>query len=186
MQSVKQFELYSLTIQSKNIFFDWTQLSTIERRVASNHLFQSFIQSEPHDSVHAETYMNALNFFSCSLKYYSSPLYMQNKTFGTVFFFIRSLSRNFKTLKPRRESWTKVEFDHHRVKTNTQVFYGWKSKVIFGNLILKIDGLVSFKAAVVSLPLKIYQTLFWDVSKLNCRNFSRSLAYTDDCRVHLC
>ena len=38
----------------------------------------------------------------------------------------------------------------------------------------KIDGLVCYKAAVVSLPLKIYQTLFWDESKLNCRNFSRS------------
>ena len=49
------------------------------------------------------------------------------------FFFFWSLSRNCKTLKPRRESWTNVEFDHHRVKTNTQVFYGWKSKVIFGN-----------------------------------------------------
>ena len=31
----------------------------------------------------------------------------------------------------------------------------------------KIDGLVCCKAAVVSLPLKIYQTLFWDLSKLN-------------------
>ena len=72
-------------------------------------------------------------FFSCSLKYYSSPLYMQNKTFDTIFFFIWSLSRNCKTSKPRRESWTKVEFDHRRVKTNTPAFYGWKSKVIFGN-----------------------------------------------------
>ena len=31
----------------------------------------------------------------------------------------------------------------------------------------KIDGLVCCKAAVVSLPLKINQTLFWDLSKLN-------------------
>ena len=63
------------------MFFDWTQLSTIDRRVVSNHLF-----------ILVETYMNALNFFSYSLNDYSSPLHIQNEassrtTFGTFFSF---------------------------------------------------------------------------------------------------
>ena len=40
------------------------------------------------------------------------------------------------TAKPQnrgRESRNKIEFDHYRVKTNTKAFYGWQSKVIFGN-----------------------------------------------------
>ena len=113
--------LFSYYLVKKYIFWLNSVINNWAKSV-SNYLFQSFIQSEPNDSVLAETDMNALNFFSCSLKYYSSPLYIQNKTFGTIFFFIWSLSRNCKTSKPRRESWTKVEFDHHRVNTNTPAF----------------------------------------------------------------
>ena len=87
------WSLFSFYLFQKNIF-DWTQLSTIDRRVVSNHLF-----------ILVETYMNALNFFSYSLNDYSSPLRIQNeasssRTFGT-FFFIWSLSMHRKTSKPR-------------------------------------------------------------------------------------
>ena len=40
------------------------------------------------------------------------------------FFFIWSLSRHHKTSKLSREIRTKVEFDHHRVETNTKAFHG--------------------------------------------------------------
>ena len=40
----------------------------------------------------------------------------------------------------------------------------WKHFVL-GKLNPKIDGLVSHKAAVISLMSKIYQTLFWDLSQ---------------------
>ena len=73
--------LFSYYLVKKYIFW----LNSVINNWAKSCL-QSFIQSEPNDSVHAETYMNALNFFSCSLKYYSSPLYIQNKTFDTIFF----------------------------------------------------------------------------------------------------
>ena len=66
---------------------------------------------------------------SVSLNDNSSPLHLQKKansptTFSTFFFFIWSLSRHRKTSKLSREIRTKVEFDHHRVKTNTKAFHG--------------------------------------------------------------
>ena len=86
--------------------------------------------------------MNAINFFVLivygRLIDYFSPLYIENKvssrmTFAIIFFSVLSFPRHRKTSKPSRESKNKVEFDHHRVKTNTQAFYGWHSYVISEN-----------------------------------------------------
>ena len=83
--------------------------------------------------------MNTINcfFFNVdeSLGDYSSPLNIRNKadsrtTFGRRFFF--SYDSFPGTAKPQtvEESRTKVQFDHHRVQTNTQAFFGWQTKVI--------------------------------------------------------
>ena len=114
----------------KNIF-DGTQLSTIERKVVSNHL--SKVNSW------FSVYMNAINCFFLnvdeSLRDYSSPLNIQNKansrtTFGKRFFFHMIPFKALQNLKTVEESRTKVQFDHHCVKTNTQAFFGWQTKVI--------------------------------------------------------
>ena len=89
----------AILLFSQKIYFltklSYQQLSEeLSPIIYSNHL-----SKVAHDSVLAETYMNALNFFSCSLKYYSSPLYIQNKTFGTFFFLLISFKelQNLKT-----------------------------------------------------------------------------------------
>ena len=70
--------LFSYYLFRKNIFFDEPQ------KYLEKSCLESFIQSEPNDCFVAEAYMNAINFFffyvEVSLKYYSSPLNMQNKT----------------------------------------------------------------------------------------------------------
>ena len=90
---------------------------------------QSLIQCYPRDYVLVQTYMNALNFlFLIAWKTTRALCTYRIKQVPARhlahFFFIRSLSRHHKTSKPRRESRNEGEFDHHRVKTNTQAFYG--------------------------------------------------------------
>ena len=84
----------------KNIF-DWTQLSTTEKKVVSNHLSKVKLMIQ---CLH-ERYQLLFLSVDESLRDYSSPLNIQNKansrtTFGKqVFFFIWSLSRHSKPLR---------------------------------------------------------------------------------------
>ena len=126
---------FILLLYSQKVFFYSTQLSKLEIKVVSNHLFKVNL----FNSVLVETYIYAINCFflkvDVSLNDYSSPLHKQNKansstTFST-FFFIWSIWRHRKTSKLSRETRTKAEFDHHCVKINTKAFHGWKSNVIF-------------------------------------------------------
>ena len=70
-----------------------------------------------------------------SLRDYSSPLNIQNKAnsrrnLANVSFFHMIPFKALENLKTVEESRTKVQFDHHCVKTNTQAFFGWQTKVI--------------------------------------------------------
>ena len=63
VRSVKQFELYSLSIFPKRNIYIFLFFSVI--KTSEKSCLESFIKSEPHDSVLAETYINAIN---CSFK----------------------------------------------------------------------------------------------------------------------
>ena len=115
----------------KNIF-DGTQLSTIERKVVSNHLSKVKLMIQClHERYQLLFFLNVDE----SLRDYSSPLKIQNKaisrtTFGEGFFFHMIPFKALQNLKTVEESRTKVQFDHHCVQTNTQPFFGWQTKVI--------------------------------------------------------
>ena len=133
---VKEFEIYSLTIYSqKNIF--WLSYQQLREK-----LFQIIYPKRASCFRSSRNLYERYQFFVLivygRLIDYFSPLYIENKvssrmTFAIIFFSVLSFPRHRKTSKPSRESKNKVEFDHHRVKTNTQAFYGWHSYVISEN-----------------------------------------------------
>ena len=76
---------------SKKYFFYSTQLSKLEIKVVSNHLFKVNL----FNSVLAETYFYAINCFflkvDVSLNDYSSPLHKQNKANSSTTFSTRNV-----------------------------------------------------------------------------------------------
>ena len=93
----------------KNIF-DGTQLSTIERKVVSNHL--SKVKSW------FSVYMNAINCFFLnvdeSLRDYSSPLNIQNKANSHTTFGKRKTSKPSRKVEPKHNSTIIVFKQIHR------------------------------------------------------------------------
>ena len=79
-----------------------------------------------------ERYQFFVLIVDVSLRDNFSPLYKENKvssrtTFATIYFPFNLFQGTAKPQNRLGEVETKVEFDHQRVKPNTQAFYGWHS-----------------------------------------------------------
>ena len=126
--------LFSNYLFLKNIFWLHSVINNSEKSCLEYPKWTAWFRSCPnlHERYQLLFFLNV----DVSLRDYSSPLHKNNKvnfrtTFGTILFFHLISFKAPQNLETVEESRTKVEFDHHRVKTSTQAFHGWQSKLIF-------------------------------------------------------
>ena len=117
---------FSYYLFRKNIFF-WLNPKNIQRKVVSNHLSKVNLMITLLPKLTWTLSISPFFYVEVSLKYYSSPLNMQNKTSSRTTllrsFFIWSLWRHRETSKPLRKVELKCNSTIVVLKTNTQAFY---------------------------------------------------------------